>query len=69
MLMTDAVVALKHETIKTLGRARLPAVQIETLELKNITYEIILKGQVHFCSAADLNLPILNDSADYQQCS
>jgi hypothetical protein len=41
IFMADAVAALKHETIKTLGSTKLSTVQVETLELKNITNEII----------------------------
>jgi hypothetical protein len=39
--MADAVAALEHEAVKTLGSTRLPTVQVETLELKNIMNEII----------------------------
>jgi hypothetical protein len=62
----DAVAALEHETIKTLGSTRLPAVQVETLDFKNIMNEIIPMFQWNFRSAADLYLIILHDPADYQ---
>jgi hypothetical protein len=61
-----AVAALEHETVKTLGSTRLPTVQVEALKLKNIMNKIKPMFQWHFRSAADLNLPILNDSAGYQ---
>jgi hypothetical protein len=64
--MADMVAALEHKNIKTIGNTRLPAVQVETLELKNIMNEIISMIPWHFRSAPDLNLPILNKSADYQ---
>jgi hypothetical protein len=32
--MADAVAALEHKTVETLGSTRLPTVQVETLELK-----------------------------------
>jgi hypothetical protein len=66
MFMADVVVALEHETIKTLGSIRLPMVQVETLDFKNITNEIILMFQWHFRSAADLSLHIFDDPVDYQ---
>jgi hypothetical protein len=66
IFMTDAVEALKHETVRTLGSTRLPTVQVETLELKNIMNKIIPMSQWHFRSAADLNLPILDNPAEYQ---
>jgi hypothetical protein len=55
--MADVVAALKHETVKTLGSARLLTVQVEALKLKKI---------MNFCSAADLNLPVLDNPADYR---
>jgi hypothetical protein len=54
IFMAVVVAALKHETVKTLGSTRLPTVQAETLELKNIMNEIIPIFQLHFRSAADL---------------
>jgi hypothetical protein len=65
----DAVTAFEHEAVKTLSSTRLPTVQVETLECNNITNEIIPMNEWHFRSAADLNLPILDDSADYQHRS
>jgi hypothetical protein len=41
IFMADAVVTFEHETVMTLGSARIPTVQVETLELKNIMNEII----------------------------
>jgi hypothetical protein len=42
-------------------------VQVETLELKSIMNGIILMNEWHyFRSAADLNLPILDDPTKYQ---
>jgi hypothetical protein len=58
--------AYSWQNVKTLGSTRLPTVQVETLELKNIMNEIIPMLQWHFCSAADLNLPIVDNPADYQ---
>jgi hypothetical protein len=66
IFMGDAVAALENETVKTLGSIRLPTVQVETLELKNIMNEIIPMFKRHIRSAADLKLPIFNDPADYQ---
>jgi hypothetical protein len=62
----DVVAALEHETVKTLGSTKLPTVQVETLELKNTMNKLIPMLQWHFRSAYDLNLPILDDPADYQ---
>jgi hypothetical protein len=62
----DAIAALEHKTIKTLSSNRLPPVQVETLEPKKIINEIIPMNEWHFRSAADLNLSVLDDSADYQ---
>jgi hypothetical protein len=64
--MADTVAILKHEIVKTLGSTKLPTVHVETLELKNIINEIIPMNEWHFHSAADLNLPILDDPAHYQ---
>jgi hypothetical protein len=36
MFMADVVTALEHKIIKTLGGKRLPAVQVEILEPKNM---------------------------------
>jgi hypothetical protein len=36
MFTTDVAAVLEHATVKTLGSTRLLAVQVETLELKNI---------------------------------
>jgi hypothetical protein len=66
VFMADAAAALEHEIVKTLGSYRLPSVQVETLELKSIMNEIIPMNEWHFRSAAELNLPILDDPADYQ---
>jgi hypothetical protein len=65
IFMADAVAAFEHETVKSLGSTRLTTVQVKTLELKNIINEIIPLNEWHFRSADDLNLPILNDSANY----
>jgi hypothetical protein len=45
IFMADAVAALKHETVKTLGSTRLPMVLIETLELKNKINGIVLMNE------------------------
>jgi hypothetical protein len=66
IFMADAVVTLKHETVKTLGSTRIFMVQVETLKLKKIRNEIIPMNVWHFRSEASLNLPILDDPADYQ---
>jgi hypothetical protein len=66
IFMADTVATLENETVKTLGSTKLPTVQVETLKLKNIMNETIPMFQWNFRSAADLKLPILNDSADYQ---
>jgi hypothetical protein len=63
IFMADAVAAVEHETVKTLGSNKLPTVQVKTFELKNIMNKIIPIFQWHFCSAADLNVPILKDPA------
>jgi hypothetical protein len=65
IFMANAVAVLKHATVKTLGSIRLPAVQVETLKFKQIMNKIIPMNEWHFHSAADLNLPILDDLADY----
>jgi hypothetical protein len=41
IFIVDTVAAPEHETSKTLGSTRLPTVQVETLEIKNIMNEII----------------------------
>jgi hypothetical protein len=60
IFMADTVAAFELETVKTLRSTRLPTVQVETLELKNIMNEIIPMNEWHFRSAADLKLLILN---------
>jgi hypothetical protein len=41
IFMADAVAALKHEAMNTLSSTRLPTLQVEALELKNIMNQII----------------------------
>jgi hypothetical protein len=66
IFMVDALAVLENKTVKTLGSTRLITVQVATLELKNIMNEIILMNEWHFRTAVDLNLPILDDPANYQ---
>jgi hypothetical protein len=41
IFIADTVAALEHKTVKILGSTRLPTVQVEILELKNIMNDII----------------------------
>ena len=41
MFMADSVAALEHQTKTKLGKTRLPEIEVETLNLKNIMNEII----------------------------
>ena len=66
IFMADVLASSATNVIKSLGSTRLPLVQVETLELSNIMNEIVRMFQWHFRSATDLNLPILDDPAEYQ---
>jgi len=66
MYLADAFAASASSRIKPLGRNRMPATQIETLELSNIINEIIPKFQWHLRSVNAPAQPIFDDPADYQ---
>ena len=66
MFMADAVAALEHKTKRKLGDTRLPEVEVETLEFKNILNEIIPMFEWHFRLANDHNSPVFDDPIDHQ---